>query len=142
LLGFLVGASASLHIYFLHEKGSSIPVSEFYHDKEYFLPLFGEKDFFSLCLFGLGFTFLVCFHPTLFMHPVNFLKADPLVTPEHIVPEWYFLPFYTILRVIPNKTLGILAMGCSIFVLAFLPFYNYLGFPKKVFTKDIYNFFF
>ena len=49
------------------------------------------------------------------MHPENFVPANPLVTPKHVIPEWYFLPFYAILRAIPNKTLGILAMGLSIF---------------------------
>jgi ubiquinol-cytochrome c reductase cytochrome b subunit len=64
------------------------------------------------------------------MHPANYEMANCLVTPPHIVPEWYFLPFYTILRVVPNKTLGILAMGGSILILFTLPFFGTIQYKR------------
>jgi ubiquinol-cytochrome c reductase cytochrome b subunit len=66
--------------------------------------------------------YVIFFKPLIFMHPANFEQANPLQTPEHIVPEWYLLPFYTILRVTPGKTAGIVLMGASLIVLFLLPF--------------------
>lgn len=60
-------------------------------------------------------------YPNVFNHPDNFIEANPLTTPAHIVPEWYFLPFYAILRAVPNKLLGVIAMAASLIVLFILP---------------------
>jgi ubiquinol-cytochrome c reductase cytochrome b subunit len=65
------------------------------------------------------------------MHPANYEQANPLSTPPHIVPEWYFLPFYTILRIIPDKTYGVLLMGLSLVILFFIPFYGIKTFRKE-----------
>jgi ubiquinol-cytochrome c reductase cytochrome b subunit len=66
--------------------------------------------------------YFIFFNPNLLGHPDNYIPANPLVTPTHIVPEWYFLPFYAILRCIPNKLLGVIALVASILVLLLLPF--------------------
>lgn len=66
-------------------------------------------------------SFLVFFKPNLLGHPDNYIRANPLVTPLHIVPEWYFLPFYAILRSIPNKLAGVAAMGAAIAIMFILP---------------------
>jgi len=76
-----------------------------------------------VCFFFIGlFTILVFFIPNTLGHPDNYIPANPQVTPEHIVPEWYFLPFYAILRAIPDKALGVIALLSSILILLLLPF--------------------
>lgn len=119
LLVFLV-----LHLMVLHESGSTdeatIKIDSALSNISFF-PYFILKDIFSIVL--VFFLFFLCVHyfPEWFNHHINYEEADPLVTPNHIVPEWYFLPFYAILRSVPNKIAGILAMFISIFVLYLLP---------------------
>lgn len=91
-------------------------------DKTPFSPYFVVKDFFGFYVFLLFFFIFVFFYPNYLGHPDNYILANPLVTPAHIVPEWYFLFFYAILRSIPNKLQGILVLAAAIFVLAGLPF--------------------
>jgi ubiquinol-cytochrome c reductase cytochrome b/c1 subunit len=79
------------------------------------------KDIFALSVFVALFVWLVFFAPDYLGHPDNYIEANPLSTPPHIVPEWYFLPFYAILRAIPNKLLGVIAMFSSIIILFFAP---------------------
>jgi ubiquinol-cytochrome c reductase cytochrome b subunit len=79
------------------------------------------KDFFGFGVFFIFFAAFVFFAPNYLGHPDNYIPADPLVTPAHIVPEWYFLPFYAILRAVPDKLGGVLAMFGAIVVLFFLP---------------------
>src|SRR5262249_6906433 len=67
------------------------------------------------------FAWFVFYMPNFLLHPDNYIPANPAVTPTHIVPEWYYLPFYAILRAIPNKLLGVMALAASILILAFLP---------------------
>ena len=89
-----------------------------------FHPYYTVKDIFGLSVFLVIFTFVVFFLPEFggyFLEKDNFVPADPLKTPEHIVPVWYFTPFYAILRAIPDKFGGVLAMGLAIFVLFLLP---------------------
>jgi ubiquinol-cytochrome c reductase cytochrome b subunit len=86
-----------------------------------FFPYFVYKDIFALSVFVTFFGFLVFFEPNYLGHPDNYIKANPLKTPAHIVPEWYFLPFYAILRAIPHKLGGVVAMGLSIVILFILP---------------------
>jgi ubiquinol-cytochrome c reductase cytochrome b subunit len=74
-------------------------------------------------LFWLFFSVFLYYYPNLLGHTDNYIKANPMVTPSHIVPEWYFLPFYAILRSVPNKLGGVLLLLGSIFVLLLLPFY-------------------
>jgi len=89
-----------------------------------FYPYFIIKDIIGVTIFILLLAAIVFFVPNILSHPDNYTLANPLLTPQHIVPEWYFLPFYAILRSIPSKTLGILTMFMSILILYFLPFYS------------------
>jgi ubiquinol-cytochrome c reductase cytochrome b subunit len=79
------------------------------------------KDVFFMSVFFLVFAFFVFFAPNILGHPDNYIPANPIVTPEHIVPEWYFLPFYAILRAIPDKLGGVVAMVSAIAILGLLP---------------------
>ena len=87
-----------------------------------FHPYFVYKDGFGFIIFLIGLCVLVYFAPNLLGHADNYIPANPLVTPPHIVPEWYFLPFYAILRSIPNKLGGVIAMVGAILILLLLPF--------------------
>lgn len=129
LLPFVIAALILTHIALLHQVGSSNPTGLPSEKAIDFSPAYLYKDFFLFALSGIFFFYLVFFEPNLLGHPDNFIKANPLVTPAHIVPEWYFTPFYAILRAFPNKVFGILAMGASILVLFILPFY------KKLYTE-------
>ena len=79
------------------------------------------KDMFALAVFVLLFAWFVFYLPDYLGHADNYIEANPLSTPPHIVPEWYFLPYYAILRAIPNKLLGVIAMFSSIILLCFVP---------------------
>jgi len=83
----------------------------------------------------------VFFSPNYLGHPDNYIPADPLVTPLHIVPEWYFLPFYAILRSLPGKLLGVVALVASIVVLAFLPFIIVVTY-RSASNRPLYQVFF
>jgi len=109
------------HLFFLHEFGSNNPLGVVsVIDNIFFSPYYVLKDFFSLLVL-LSFVFYIVYKmPDLLGHPLNYEKANPLITPSHIVPEWYFLFFYAILRSVTNKFLGFLLMLSSIFVLFFL----------------------
>lgn len=125
LLPFLIIGLVILHLFFLHSAGSSNPLGvESEWDRIPFFPYFYIKDLLSFLFLGLLFSSLVFFWPNLLGHPDNYIPADPLVTPPHIVPEWYFLPFYAILRSIPDKLGGVLCMFAAILSLALLPFIN------------------
>nr|ACL14766.1 cytochrome b [Brachyrhaphis cascajalensis] len=123
LLPFIVVAATLVHLIFLHETGSNNPTGlNSDADKISFHPYFSYKDL-------LGFVFLLTmlialalFSPNLLGDPENFTPANPLVTPPHIKPEWYFLFAYAILRSIPNKLGGVLALLASILVLMLVPF--------------------
>ena len=92
------------------------------------------------CYFVFYF-FFVGFYPNVLGHPDNFIKADPLVTPAHIVPEWYFLPFYAILRSIPHKLGGVIAMISAIIILALLPWIHSTEVRSSRF-RPLYRFFY
>ncbi len=131
LLPFVIFAVVFLHLVALHQFGSNNPVGIDItkKDKIPFHPYYTVKDTLGLCVFLLVFAAFVFYQPNLLGHPDNYIPADPLVTPPHIVPEWYFLPFYAILRsitfdifwIIPAKLGGVIAMFGSILVLLFLP---------------------
>ena len=124
LLPFIIVGVVFLHIISLHKVGSNNPTGidlTLKKEKIPFHPYYTIKDFFGLGVFFIIFGIFVFFLPNSLGHPDNYIPADPLVTPEHIVPEWYFLPFYAILRAIPFKLLGVLAMLGSIFILFVLP---------------------
>jgi ubiquinol-cytochrome c reductase cytochrome b subunit len=111
-----------MHLALLHVEGSSNPLGvEDLHDFIPFYPYFLVKDIFGFLIFLFFFSYLVFFEPNLLGHPDNYIRANPVVTPPHIVPEWYFLPFYAILRAVPSKLGGVVAMGASIGILFLLP---------------------
>jgi ubiquinol-cytochrome c reductase cytochrome b subunit len=124
LMPFVIVAVVILHIWALHQFGSNNPLGidpKGPQDKIPFHPYYTAKDAFGLGVFLVIFAAVVFYAPNLMGDPVNYVPADPLVTPAHIVPEWYFLPFYAILRSIPDKLLGVIAMFGSIAVLFILP---------------------
>ena len=124
LLPFIVLACVILHIVFLHEKGSSNPISVGYSDYIPFNPYFSWKDIqgVNFCIFI--FYILIFFLPLLLGHSDNFIPGDALITPTHIVPEWYFLPFYGILRSVPSKVGGVLVLACALLTLFILPLWH------------------
>lgn len=123
LLPFVIAALAVLHIVFLHEHGSSSPTGlPPKIDNVSFSPYFIVKDLFGFWVFFIFFFIFVFFYPNVLGHTDNYIPANPLVTPTHIVPEWYFLPFYAILRSIPDKLMGVVSLLNSILVLLIIPF--------------------
>lgn len=123
-LPFILAGAAGLHLILLHKDGSMNPLGLGHlTDKIFFYPYFYVKDYFGLLLIALVVFGIISFSPDLLGHPDNYIEANALVTPAHIVPEWYFLPFYAILRAVPNKLGGVLLMGLSIAILIILPFY-------------------
>ncbi len=124
LLPFVIAGVILLHIVALHRFGSNNPLGiDIKSDKDLipFHPYYTIKDFFGLSVFLLIFSIFVFFIPNYLGHPDNYIPADPLSTPAHIVPEWYLLPFYAILRSIPDKLMGIVAMFGAIGILFILP---------------------
>jgi len=125
LMPFLIAGVTLVHLSLLHKDGSNNPLGINYSvETVSFYPYFYVKDLFSFFIFIIFFSLFVFFSPNVLGHPDNYILADSLVTPPHIVPEWYFLPFYAILRSIPDKLGGVVAMVSAILVLALLPFIN------------------
>lgn len=123
LLPFLVAAVSVIHLVILHMHGNNNPVGiDSSTSAIPFWPYFALKDLFAFLSFLVFFAFFVFFAPNYLGHTDNYIPANAMVTPPHIVPEWYFLPFYAILRSIPDKLGGVLAMFGSILLLALLPF--------------------
>ena len=123
LLPFLILGMVILHIVFLHEKGSNNPLGvRATVDYLPFSPYSVYKDLYSILLFIVFFCFFIFFFPNYLGHPDNYIAANSMVTPPHIVPEWYYLPFYAILRSIPNKLGGVVAMFAAILIMLALPF--------------------
>ncbi|MEO3474933.1 cytochrome b/b6 [Roseomonas sp. CAU 1739] len=124
LLPFVIVGVVFLHIVALHITGSNNPLGiepKGPQDTLPFHPYYTAKDSFGLVIYFIVFAVLVFFAPNYLGHPDNYIPADPLVTPAHIVPEWYFLPFYAILRAVPDKLGGVLMMFGSIALLFVLP---------------------
>jgi ubiquinol-cytochrome c reductase cytochrome b/c1 subunit len=124
LLPFVIAGVVVLHLWALHMVGQNNPDGiEPKSDKDTvaFTPYATIKDSFVLAVFCVLLGWFVFYVPGYLGHPDNYIPANPAVTPSEIVPEWYYLPFYAILRAIPNKLLGVTALGASILVLAFLP---------------------
>ena len=124
LLPFVIVGVVFLHVVALHITGSNNPLGiepKGPKDTLPFHPYYTAKDSFGLVIYFIVFAALVFFAPNYLGHADNYIPADPLVTPAHIVPEWYFLPFYAILRAVPDKLGGVLLMFGSIAVLVVLP---------------------
>jgi len=124
LLPFVIAGVVVLHVWALHVAGQNNPTGiEPKTDKDMvaFTPYATLKDGFGITCFMILFAWFVFYTPNFLGHPDNYIPANPAVTPAEIVPEWYYLPFYAILRSIPDKLLGVCALFGSIGVLAFLP---------------------
>jgi ubiquinol-cytochrome c reductase cytochrome b subunit len=122
LLPFTLVALIVLHLLSLHQNASNNPDGlESLSDRIRFHPYFTSKDLITFVLFGGLLSFFVFYYPNFLGHPDNYIPANPLVTPHSIVPEFYLLPFYAILRAIPNKTLGVVGMISAILILLLLP---------------------
>jgi ubiquinol-cytochrome c reductase cytochrome b/c1 subunit len=124
LLPFVIVGVVVLHVWALHVVGQNNPAGiepKSEKDAVPFTPYATMKDSFMVVLFCMFFAWFVFYVPNYLGHADNYIPANPGVTPTHIVPEWYYLPFYAILRAIPNKLAGVLAMFGSILILAFLP---------------------
>jgi ubiquinol-cytochrome c reductase cytochrome b subunit len=125
LLPFIIVAIVALHVWALHVTGQNNPtgveVKNVKKDTVPFTPYATMKDGFAIAAFLVLYAWMTFFVPNYLGHPDNYIEANPLVTPPHIVPEWYFLPFYAILRAIPNKLLGVIALFLSILIAAALP---------------------
>jgi len=142
LLPFLIAGAVIIHIAAVHQDGSNNPLGiSSITDKISFFPYFVLKDLLGFIPFLIFFSFFVFFYPNVLGHSDNYIEANPMVTPEHIVPEWYFLPSYAILRSIPNKLLGVLALFASILVLILLPFINTSNYRSSLY-RPLHQFFF
>jgi ubiquinol-cytochrome c reductase cytochrome b subunit len=133
-----------LHIWALHIPGNNNPTGievKTVRDTVPFHPYYTIKDGFALLVFVLVFAGLVFYAPNFLGHPDNYIPANPLQTPPHIVPEWYFLPFYAILRAIPNKLLGVIGLISSIGILFFVPWLD-TSKVRSTRYRPIYKWFF
>lgn len=125
LMPFVIAGLAIVHLSLLHKDGSNNPLGSGTNvDTVSFYPYFYTKDLFSFLILVTLFSFFVVYFPNALGHADNYIPANPLSTPAHIVPEWYFLPFYAILRSIPDKLGGVVAMIGAILILLLLPFIN------------------
>nr|YP_010883370.1 cytochrome b [Rhingia binotata]WIF29696.1 cytochrome b [Rhingia binotata] len=125
ILPFIVLAMVMIHLLFLHQTGSNNPMGLNSNlDKVPFHPYFSYKDLTGFIVMIFMLVMLTLWNPYLLGDPDNFIPANPLVTPIHIQPEWYFLFAYAILRSIPNKLGGVIALVMSIAILMIMPFYN------------------
>ena len=142
VLPFLIAGMSIIHLALLHKDGSSSPIgSDTGVDDVPFYPYYFAKDLFAFTCFLLFFGFFLFFMPNYLNHPANCIPADPMETPAHLLPEWYFLPFYAILRGIPHKAGGIIAMLCAILVLFLIPF-NYTGYIRNTTYRPIFKIFY
>ena len=125
LIPFLILGLVILHIWALHVPGNNNPIGidlkKPSKDTVPFHPYIVIKDLFALLIFLIVFAFFVFYSPNILGHADNYIEANPMVTPAHIVPEWYLLPFYAILRSVPDKLLGVIAMFGALFILVILP---------------------
>nr|AWV84327.1 cytochrome b [Chilecicada sp. PL492] len=125
VMPFTLLALSFIHLIFLHQNGSNNPLGTMSNvDKIPFHPYFSIKDIMGFMFITMLFMIFILIEPYMLGDPDNFIPANPLVTPKHIQPEWYFLFAYAILRSIPNKLGGVMALFMSIFILVFVPIIN------------------
>ena len=144
LLPFMIAGVVVLHIWALHVHGSNNPAGiekKSAKDTLPFHPYFTVKDGFALVCFLAFFAWFVFYVPNYLSNADNYIEANPLLTPVHIVPEWYYLPFYAILRSIPSKLGGTAAMFASVFIIAFLPWLD-TSKVKSAAYRPLYRVFF
>nr|UPL65375.1 cytochrome b [Nithecus jacobaeae] len=134
LMPFILSAMTIIHLLFLHQTGSNNPMGiNSNYDKVPFHPYFSIKDITGMMFVLMLFSMLILMEPRLLSDPENYIMANPLVTPVHIQPEWYFLFAYAILRSIPNKLGGVIAMILSITIIIILPMTNKSKFQGNTF---------
>nr|YP_004123325.1 cytochrome b [Paranemertes cf. peregrina SCS-2010]ADD62158.1 cytochrome b [Paranemertes cf. peregrina SCS-2010] len=134
LVPFIILGGSVVHLVFLHEVGANNPLGiNSFGDSVSFHPYYTYKDLFGVVFIVFFLSFFVLIFPYLLGDPENFIPANPLVTPVHIQPEWYFLFAYAILRAIPNKLGGVLALLMSILILFLVPFLFSSSFRGEVF---------
>jgi len=144
LLPFVIAGVVGLHIWALHVVGQNNPAGIEVKTKSDTVPMTPfavMKDMTGLAFFVLVFAWFVFFLPDYLGHADNYVEANPLATPPHIVPEWYYLPFYAILRAIPSKLGGVVAMFSAILILAFVPWLD-TSRVKSTKYRPIYRYFF
>ena len=144
LLPFVIFGVVILHIWSLHVTGNNNPTGIEVKDSKdtiSFHPYYTVKDLFAYVVFLLMFCYFIFYNPNILGHPDNYIEADPMLTPAHIVPEWYLLPFYAILRAVPDKLMGVLLMFGSIVVLFFLPWLDTMK-VKSARYRPLYKIFF
>ena len=141
LFPFLIIGAVVVHLVALHTVKSSNPSGINLADKDNipFHPYFTAKDFFGLGVFLIVYSVFVFFMPDSLIEPANNIPANPMQTPNHIVPEWYFLPFYAILRSVPNMVGGVVAMGLSVMMFAFMPFLDRSRISGGAHFRQIYR---
>ncbi|MGU3666936.1 cytochrome b [Methylobacterium sp. A49B] len=124
LLPWMIAGVVILHVWALHVTGQNNPAGipiKSSKDAVPFTPYATVKDVFATCVFMILFAWFLFFQPNFLGHADNYIQANPAVTPAHIVPEWYFLPFYAILRAVPSKLGGVILMFSAVIILAFAP---------------------
>ena len=142
LLPFIIAGLTLIHLALLHKDGSNSPIgSDTGVDDIPFYPYYFAKDLLAFTAFLLFFGVFVFFFPNFLNHPDNCIPADPMETPKHLVPEWYFLPFYAILRSIPHKAAGIVAMVGSILIMLLIPF-TYTGYTRNTTYRPLFKLFY
>ena len=144
LLPFVIFGVVILHIWALHVTGNNNPTGievKDSNDTISFHPYYTVKDLFAYVVFLIMFCYFIFYNPNILGHPDNYIEADPMLTPAHIVPEWYLLPFYAILRAVPDKLMGVLLMFGSIVVLFFLPWLDTMK-VKSARYRPLYKIFF
>nr|YP_006665855.1 cytochrome b [Alulatettix yunnanensis]AEZ00775.1 cytochrome b [Alulatettix yunnanensis] len=134
ILPFVIAALTMIHLLFLHQSGSNNPLGmNSNSEKIPFHPFFSIKDSITMLLLLMVLMLISLMYPYIMGDPDNFIPANPLVTPPHIQPEWYFLFAYAILRSIPNKLGGVIALVMSIAITLIMPFYNKANFQGNQF---------
>lgn len=141
LMPFLVVGMIVIHLVALHMVKSSNPsgINLAAKDNIPFHPYFTIKDIFSIGVFLIIFSALMFFTPNSFIEADNYIPANPLKTPTHIVPEWYFLPFYAILRAVPDLLGGVVAMVLSLLVFAAMPYLDRSSIPGGARYRPFYR---
>ena len=141
LFPFLIIGGVVVHLVALHTVKSSNPsgIDLAAKDNIPFHPYFTIKDFYGLGVFLIVYCSFVFFLPNSLLEPANNIPANPMQTPTHIVPEWYFLPFYAILRSVPNLVAGVVAMGLSVMVFSFMPYLDRSRIPGGAHYRPWYR---
>ena len=145
LVPFIIVGLVGLHIWALHVVGQNSPTGLDVKTKADAVPMYPfavAKDVFAMFVFLIVFLWFVFFVPDYMSHADNYTPANPLATPPHIVPEWYFLPFYAILRAIPSKLGGVMAMFAAIVVLLFVPWLDRCRTVRSTRYRPVYKWFF